>query len=82
MIDHHAYQTKPAGSEILVHSAVIGAGGAATANAAGLLAIGKGVAAGALVMSPVGAAFAVGAVVALIYGSSAVRRPRAVKAAA
>ncbi|HIJ61669.1 MAG TPA: hypothetical protein HPQ04_03155 [Rhodospirillaceae bacterium] len=81
MTKRKAFQTKPVRSEILVQSAVIGAGGAATANAAGLLAIGKGVAAGALAMSPLGATIAIGALVALLYGSNAVRPPVAVKAA-
>lgn len=80
MTDRNTSQTRTTGSGTLFHSAVVGAGGAATAKATGLLSIGKGVAAGigvgTLAISSLGASIAVGAVLALIYGANATRPAR------
>ncbi|MBF0372707.1 MAG: hypothetical protein HQL39_04735 [Alphaproteobacteria bacterium] len=70
------------GSRSLKQSAATGAGAAVatgTAKAAGLLVMGKGMAAaglGAVAGGPLGAAIAVGLMASLIYGSASARHRR------
>ena len=80
MTKRNTPQSNATGSGTLLHTAVVGAGGAAAAKATGLLSLGKGVAAGigigALAIPSLGASVAVGMVAALLYGANAARPAR------
>ncbi|MEO5337424.1 MAG: hypothetical protein H7841_11105 [Magnetospirillum sp. WYHS-4] len=70
---------KASGAEVMVRSTLVGTCGglaAGTTKAAGLFAVGKGVAGGAALLSPVGFGLALGALVAAAYAANAVRYRR------